>query len=150
MGILIWSAIKAPFTWIGAVLVCLGAEVDLYGQREWIEDEPFNYGWSKSLREQWSGDSYERYFQMLDKDMYSKILQSRLIDAIVRALEERGISTEAIKEQRTTILNYGLIVSGGNVEAQNLAVGQKAVAAVQQAFRGGAMGSPPAGSGRKL
>jgi hypothetical protein len=157
MGVVTAAVFRAPFTWIGAGLAGVAAvnrffeEVRGGEQRKLAkENERFNYGWSASLREQWSGSSYERYFQMLDKDMYSKILQSRILDAIVSALETRGISTEAIKESGTTILNQGLIVSGGKVQAQSLAIGRKAVAAVQQAVGVNAKGSPAAGSGDRL
>lgn len=153
-NILLMSAIKGLFTWIEAGLSSLGAASRFFSpkindQRESANDnERFNYGWNKSLREEWSGDSYEDYFQMLDKDMYSKILQSRIIDAIVNTLEAKGISTEAIKEQRTTILNQGII---GNVQTEAISVGTKSAATiVKQVLAKGGKGNPPAGSGQKL
>ena len=156
MGILTVSAFKAPFMWIEALLAGLNA-VNRFSeglrneQRKLAEDnERFNYGWVRSLREEWSGALYERYFQLLDKDMYSKILQSRIIDAIEVALETRGISTETIKDRGTTILNQGLIVSGGKVEAQSVAVGRRAVAAVQQTIGRNTEGSRPTGRDEKL
>ena len=108
------------------------------------DNERYNYGHKQSLRESWSQGRYQRYFQMLDKDMYLKVLQQRIIDAIADSLEERGIATDAIREQETTILNQGLIMTGGKIDAQNLAVGHKAGAAIRQAFSAMSRSAPSA------
>ena len=87
------------------------------------ESERYNYGYSMSLRETWTDGNYERYFQKLDKELYFKLIQQKLIDSITESLESRGISTEAIKERGTQILNSGVIVTGGKMKTETLNVG---------------------------
>jgi hypothetical protein len=85
--------------------------------------ETYNYGHVLSLREEWAAKTYQTYFQMLDKDMATKTFQHIIINSIVEYLDGKGIATEDIKERRTQIFNSGVIVSGGTVNAQQLAVG---------------------------
>ena len=68
---------------------------------------------------------------MLDKDMYFKILQQCIINSITKSLESRGISTEAIKDRGNTILNEGVIISGGTIRSNNFSVGKNAKAIVE-------------------
>jgi hypothetical protein len=51
------------------------------------------------------------------------VSQHVVINAIVDYLESKGISTEDIKERQTTILNSGVMVTGGTVKAEQMAVG---------------------------
>lgn len=88
--------------------------------------ETYNYGHEFSLREGWASKSYQTYFQMLDKDMATKTFQHIIVNSIVDYLDGKGIATEDIKERRTQIFNSGVIVSGGTVNAQQLAVGSGA------------------------
>lgn len=85
--------------------------------------ETYNYGHAFSLREEWASKTYQTYFQMVDKDMATKTCQHLIINAIVDYLDAKGIATDDIKERRTQIFNSGVIVSGGTVNAQQLAVG---------------------------
>lgn len=92
-----------------------------------IESNPtFNYGATASLREIVSSTEYYRYFQQLDQEMYLKIIERQIIDSIKSFLERKNIDTSDFEEARSTILNYGVIVSGGSIEARNLAVGKNA------------------------
>jgi hypothetical protein len=56
--------------------------------------------------------------------MYIKILERTILDAIIEFLDEHNIETSDIKQRQTTILNSGVIVHGGNVTAETLAVGE--------------------------
>ena len=98
-------------------------------RRREIEDNPlFNYGASASLRYTFSSDSFSHYFQKLDGDFYTKVLEHQILDAIVDFLDDHNIDTSEIRERRTTILNSGVIVQGGDVKAESLAVGSGATA----------------------
>lgn len=88
--------------------------------------ETYNYGQSTSLREGWASFLYHTYFQLLDKDMISKTCQHIIINGIVDFLESKGVATDDIKERRTQIFNSGVIVSGGVVNTQQMAVGKGA------------------------
>lgn len=90
----------------------------------------FNYGAVDSLRERVSYAEYWRYFQRLDQDMYLKIIERQIIDSIKVFLYKKNIDTSDFEEARSTILNYGVIVSGGSVETKNLAVGKNATSII--------------------
>jgi hypothetical protein len=98
-----------------------------YINRRNIEANPaFNYGATDSLRERVSYPEYRRYFQKLDQDMYLKIIERQIIDNIKNFLESKKIDTSDFEDARSTILNYGVVVSGGSIEAKNFAVGKNA------------------------
>jgi hypothetical protein len=89
-----------------------------------IEDNPlFNYGADSSIRQQFSSGQFLHYFQKIDGDFYIKVLEREILDEIVNFLEDHNIDTYDIKERQTTILNSGIIVHGGDVKAESLAVG---------------------------
>ncbi len=84
--------------------------------------EPNAWGATTSLRELAQSKQYRRYFQQLDRDMTSKIVERQLLDTITEFLRDRNIDTFEIEERQTAILNNGLIVSG-TLNAESLAVG---------------------------
>lgn len=97
--------------------------------REITEDRTFNYGALQSLREQAADSRYHRYFQQLDREMYGKLAERRVMDALTRFLEDHGVDTNELVERTTTILNNGIYVTGeGRIDAKSIAVGSNAVA----------------------
>ncbi len=99
-------------------------------RRRRIRTSPlYNYGTDTALRQQLSSNRYVHYFQKLDGDFYSKVLERTILDEIVSFLDEHDIDTSDIRERQTTILNSGIIVQGGDVNAETLAVGSGAKAA---------------------
>ena len=92
----------------------------------------FNYGASCSLRELFSERQPTRFFQIADADKYSKIFIKETLTAIEGSLDRRGIDTSDFKERGTTILNHGLVVTGGKVNAGAVAVGPDAKAGMQR------------------
>lgn len=48
------------------------------------------------------------------------------LDAVVDFLDGHGLDTTELAERRETIINHGIMVPGGAVQAHNLAVGQNA------------------------
>jgi len=135
---LVKSVIAGPLYLIGSVFLVLAklyeAVETLFDaknrrRRQEIEANPlYNYGAQTSLRQMFTGDSFSHYFQKLDGDFYSKVLEHQILDAVVDFLDERNIDTSEIRERRTTILNNGVIVQGGDVKAESLAVGAGATA----------------------
>ena len=132
------SSIIGPFYCIYALFFLLGkctqALNKLFGSedrkvRNEIRENPlFNYGVDKSLRTTFSSGEYHHYFQKLDTDFYGKVLEREILDSIVCFLDEHHIDTSEIKERKSTILNSGIIVQGGDVKAESLAVGAGAKA----------------------
>lgn len=86
----------------------------------------FNYGATVSVRELAQAPHYNRYFQQLDRDMIGKIVERQILDSIAGFLDRHNIDTGELEERQTAILNNGLIVSGGSVRADSLAVGTDA------------------------
>ncbi len=137
-GSLISGPILAAIAWL--VLLAKGLEfVNRFlgfgdrRRRSEIKNNPlFNYGVAASIRESLNGPWFVHYFQKLDKEMYAKILEREILDAIIEFLDDHNIDTSEFKERETTILNSGIIVQGGNVEAQSLAVGAGAQATTAQ------------------
>lgn len=94
-----------------------------------IDENPlFNYGVGRSLRESLDSDQFMHYFQKSDGDFYSKVLEREILSAIVYFLDEHNIETSELKERQSTILNSGIIIHGGDVKAESLAVGAGAQA----------------------
>lgn len=102
-------------------------------RRKLIDRTPrYDYGAHTSVRQAWSSGNYESYFQRADSDYYDKTLQKRLLDALTEFLDAHGVDTSDLRDRQSTILNNGVIVQGGNIEAGSLAVGTRA-----RAIRGG-------------
>jgi hypothetical protein len=106
--------------------------------RNMIRENPaFNHGAATSLREMTcTSNLYRRYFQKLDKEMYTKILESQILDCIVHFLDERNIDTSELKEAQTRIINSGIIVSGGSsVTADTVAAGRSTAVSAKGAVK---------------
>jgi hypothetical protein len=106
--------------------------------RNMIRENPaFNHGAATSLREMTcTSNLYRRYFQKLDKEMYTKILESQILDCIVHFLDERNIDTSELKEAQTRIINSGIIVTGGSsVAADTVAVGRSTAVSAKGAVK---------------
>jgi hypothetical protein len=144
-GLIVLSLIAGPLFAIYSGLVILGkinrAVARFFGseerhRRRTIEESPlYNFGVNHAVRERLSSDRFVHYFQKLDGDFYSKVLESAILDSIVTFLADRNIDTSEVKERRTTILNSGIIVQGGDVKAESLAVGHGAQAVKHTAQR---------------
>jgi hypothetical protein len=122
--IIVWSGLLLLLELAGRVQSELASA--LFGDPEVKRkrrEETYNYGHAKSLREESAAASYQSYFQLLDKDMTTKAYQHLIINKIVDFLESKGICTDDIKERRTQIFNSGVMVSGGVVNANQMAVG---------------------------
>ncbi|MGG6265611.1 hypothetical protein ACQ4M3_06345 [Leptolyngbya sp. AN03gr2] len=99
-----------------------------------IKENPiFNYGSVTSIRENVSSTLYRQYFQILDKDMYLKVIESALLEEIVEFLDNKDIDTSELKGRQSQILNEGIIMSGGEIRAKSLAVGRRARALFKRA-----------------
>lgn len=126
--------IKALFLFPFAIFLLLGG---LYqplarwsqrrSNRRLIRENPmFDYGASTSIRELAASDLFNHYFQKLDKEMYLKLIERQILDSIINFLDAHNIDTSDLRAREETILNNGVIVTGGSVEAQNITVGERA------------------------
>ncbi len=87
-----------------------------------IHHRSFNYGACLSLREAASDRLYYRYFQQLDKEMYAKTVEHRVLDALVEFMDDHNIDVSDLIERQATINNMGLY-AGGNVTLHGSALG---------------------------
>lgn len=118
--------VRAPVALAKAIVSPLTAELRTARQRREIRGAlRFNYGAPASPRETLSDPNFQRYFQKLDTSHYVKVLEKRLLDAIIEFLEARGIDTSEFDERKHTIENNGLYVAG-NMVAGSVAVGSRA------------------------
>ena len=139
-GLIMQSIVTAPFMLVIGVFDVLGAVFRPFSRlsergriRQSMERNPrFNFGAVTSIREMGMQNYYRVYFQQLDKERHVKTIEQCTIDAIVDFLSDHNIDTSDIRDRRTAILNNGVIVSGGDLNAENLAVGKGAKAAVSR------------------
>lgn len=88
----------------------------------------YNYGASESARAAHASGAYLHYFQHADGDFYIKTLDREILDRLVDYLDQHHVSTADLRERQSVILNNGILVQGGDVKAQTLAVGEGAKA----------------------
>jgi hypothetical protein len=86
----------------------------------------FDYGAPTTALDRARSTDYTRYFQMLDREMYVKVLERCVLDTIVEFLDGHDVDTTELTERRETIINNGIMVPGGSVKAHNIAVGEGA------------------------
>ncbi|MEV5649503.1 hypothetical protein AB0L57_14745 [Nocardia sp. NPDC052254] len=65
---------------------------------------------------------YHRYFQRLDEQMYSKIVEKRIFETLADFLRERNIDPAELLRRSETIINSSVSI-GGDVAMQNSALG---------------------------
>ena len=137
MGALLVGPLAALVAWL-ALIAKLGGFISrslgLEGcmKRREIKHNPlYDYGIAQSIRQMVSSPRFAHYFQRLDQEMYVKIIEREMLDTIIEFLDDHNIDTSDIKERQTTILNQGVIVQGGDVQAESLAVGAGAQAVSQ-------------------
>jgi hypothetical protein len=131
LGLLIGTAFTTPFLTLWAPFELLGRLLTAYQrwvahreEKELIHENPtFDYGAAFSFRQWASPNEYRRYFQRLDKEMYFKVLEKNILDSILTFLEENDVDVSELKQRQTSILNQGVILSGGNMTTQSMSVG---------------------------
>ena len=124
-----FAMVFAPFGLVARLMAGLsevfGAEER--ARRRLIDSNPrYNHGASSTTRQDMASGDYAHYFQRADSDYYQKIIEKEVLDTLVEFLDVRNIDTSDLKDRQSTILNHGVIVQGGNIEAGSLAVGQGA------------------------
>ena len=129
-------AVFSPFAAFAKILEAMGERVhDLFWseerkarerRRRAEDDLSYDYGAETSLRAHYAQTNFLHYFQKVDADFYNKVVERKLLDVIERFLDEHGIDTTDIRERQTTILNSGILIQGGDLRAESLAVGEGA------------------------
>jgi len=60
--------------------------------------------------------------------MHLKIIERQILESTVEFLNMKNVDTTELMKQQTTILNSGLIITGGAINADSIAVGDQAKA----------------------
>jgi hypothetical protein len=140
IGYLFVTPFTIIYSWLALFAKFSNLVADVLGTKERrtckeIDNNPlFDFGTGGSLRGKMSSSQYSHFFQRSDKEMYAKIVERTLLDSIVMFLDDHNIDTSDLKERQTTIINSGIIVQGGDVRAQAMAVGTAAQAAAGRKF----------------
>lgn len=140
------SALATPILSLRAPKVFLGPfkhNRELAGSTKHVENDPFfDYGAPVTALDRARSASYRRYFQMLDKERHVKVLERMVLDTIVEILDRHGVDTSELTESRSTIINNGIMMPQGNIQADNVAVGTGAgIRNFVRSATGGATGS---------
>ena len=139
---LLWESAKAtPLLWATApfhVLQHVGAPLRRWSlrrqtRRQLRADPMFDRGAMASVRDLEKSTAYRQYFQKLDREMYNKVIEGQLLDAVVDFLDDHDIDTSDLKQRGATVLNNGVMVTGGTLRAESVAAGSKARAIVSRA-----------------
>jgi hypothetical protein len=150
IGIFIASLVLAPFQALWSPLALFGKAQGAFERRNHeneqerqIREQPlYDFGASTSVRELGSSGVYRRYFQKLDKEMYAKLAQRTLLDALCEFLEEHNVDVSDVRERQSTIFNSGVMVSGGTINTDTLTVGKRA-RSIRNAIQGAAAPAVP-------
>lgn len=100
-------------------------------QREMDQYVSFNHGALISIRELASDlradarPGYQRHFQFLDKEMYTKVVEKKIFDTLCQFLQDKNIDPDELLRRSENIINNGVMLSG-NARIVGSAVGGKA------------------------
>jgi hypothetical protein len=131
------TMIRAPFRISRQVLRSgLGWRAERAAIRQIRTDPEYNFGAMTSVRELAQARHYRRYFQQVDRDLNTKFIDRQVLDTIVDFLDAHNVDVSQFQEQRSMILNNGLLVSGGEFKAGSVAVGEQARAGMTQFTQG--------------
>jgi hypothetical protein len=147
---MIWQLLKesiatAPRKWIlspvellKSLLLPLQHQIELASIRKQIrKNRSFDYGAISSIRQDASASIQRRYFDSLDANMHATIIERQILESTVEFLDRKNIDITELKKQQTFILNSGVFMTGGTLNAENVAVGDNAKA---ETTKGGTQG----------
>ncbi|GAA0987325.1 hypothetical protein GCM10009555_066420 [Acrocarpospora macrocephala] len=75
----------------------------------------FPFGSRQSVRELGAEPEPTSFMQVLDIDKYSKLISQRLTEAVLDYLEDQEIDTAIYRQQASTVVNYGALITGGTI-----------------------------------
>ena len=92
--------------------------------------EEYNYGLMQTFRESIAARNYESYYGVQDLTMYWKSIEQAVLDGTVKLLKQYGVDVSQFEQVANTIVNNGIMVSGGKFSANQVAAGSRASAVV--------------------
>ena len=91
--------------------------------RRAARDPGHDYGAPVSLRREAANLAATSFFLTMDRRMTEIAFTGRITRTFIDHLDALGIDTSELREQRTTVLNQGIIVKGGEIKAENIQAG---------------------------
>jgi hypothetical protein len=85
--------------------------------------EPHNYGKLKTFREMIAKRDYKNYYSAQDIIMIQNSIEQTVINSIADLLDAKGIDSSILREDVMTFVNQGIMMFGGKLKAENIAVG---------------------------
>ncbi|MBO1419085.1 hypothetical protein, partial [Streptomyces sp. FH025] len=79
-----------------------------------IAKSEFNYGARMSIRQTAAESKFHRYYQQIDREMYAKIVERRILDTLIDFLENHRVDVSELRERRSVIYNGGIFTSGNS------------------------------------
>ncbi|MFG2909557.1 hypothetical protein ACGF13_31395 [Kitasatospora sp. NPDC048286] len=77
-----------------------------------IRHSAFNYGSMASIRQLAADSRFHRYYQQIDHQMYTKVVERRILDSLIDFLEEHQVDISELRERQSVIYNGGIFTSG--------------------------------------
>ncbi|MFF1818160.1 hypothetical protein ACFVWG_12745 [Kribbella sp. NPDC058245] len=115
---------RAPVTTIAHLFGSMTEEQQRTRQKKEILNAlRFDHGAPVSPRETVSDGWYQRYFQQLDDNWYTKVINKRLLQSFNEFLDSKGIHTDELAQAGTVIQNSGVMITGGSVTTGTMAAG---------------------------
>ncbi|WDZ86917.1 hypothetical protein [Micromonospora cathayae] len=112
--------LDAPSTIGRAPFNLLRAGVDAVLNSTWTTaDRPvrpgYDYGAKVSVRELGMAPDTRNHVQTQEIDKYQRIIERRLLAAVLDFLDSRGVDTAEYRQRALTVLNAGAVVTGGSL-----------------------------------
>ena len=67
-----------------------------------------------------SANKLQNFFQKSDVEMYRKQIEQRLFQSIIQYLDEVNVDTSEFRARQETVINNGVMMTGGTMNAQNV------------------------------
>ncbi|MFJ7911878.1 hypothetical protein [Kitasatospora sp. NPDC096204] len=77
-----------------------------------IRHSAFNYGSMTSIRQLAADSRFHRYYQQIDHQMYTKVVERRILDTLIDFLEDHQVDISELRERQSVIYNGGIFTSG--------------------------------------
>jgi hypothetical protein len=72
-----------------------------------------DFGARAGIRDLAASEQPHHFFQAVDQDKYTKIIERRVTDFIIQFLKDHGIDVTEFDNRRQTVFNYGIMITGG-------------------------------------
>ncbi|WP_416901058.1 hypothetical protein [Micromonospora echinospora] len=115
--------LDTPGTIVRAPLELLQVAVDGLVHSSWWRPTGsprpgYDYGAKVSVRELGTASDNRNHIQAQEIDKYQRIIERRLLAAMLDFLESREVDTSEYRQRAMTLLNAGAVVSGGSLTVQ--------------------------------